>query len=103
MAKAVPKLMLNIYLFNWNIRKKEGEDAFEFDKIIIYGNLNADGTGSWYALFFDPYGNLIDPGDLFFGSGFFLTSLDDNVDEVKHGFRFIVGYKGTCVIPNSIK
>ena len=34
---------------------------------------------------------------------FFLTSLDDNVDEVKHGFRFIVGYKGTCVIPNSIK
>ena len=34
---------------------------------------------------------------------FFNTSLDDNVDEVKHGFRFIVGYKGTCVIPNSIK
>ena len=99
----MPKLLLSIYLFNWNIRKQEGEDAFEFDKIIIYGNLNADGTGSWYALFFDPYGNLIDPGDLFFGSGFFLTSLDDNVDEVKHGFRFIVGYKGTCVIPNSIK
>ena len=25
----------------------EGEDAFEFDKVAIYGNLNADGSGSW--------------------------------------------------------
>ena len=23
----------------------QGEDAFEFDKIAIYGNLNADGSG----------------------------------------------------------
>ena len=52
----------------------EGEEAFEFGKIAIYGNLNADGTGSWYALFFDSYGNLIDPGNLFFGSGFQYTT-----------------------------
>lgn len=61
----------------------EGEDAFEFDKIAIYGNLNADGSGSWYAIFFDSYGNLIDPGNLFFGSGFrYTTSADGGVHVV---------------------
>ena len=30
---------------------------------------------------------------------FFNTSLDDDVDEVKHGFRFIVGYQAACIIP----
>jgi len=33
--------------------------------------------------------------------GFFNTSLDDNVDEVKHGIRYIVGYKGACIIPQA--
>lgn len=61
----------------------QGEDAFEFDKIAIYGNLNADGSGSWYAIFFDSYGNLIDPGNLFFGSGFqYITSADGGVHVV---------------------
>ena len=32
---------------------------------------------------------------------FFNTSLDDDVDEVKHGFRFIVGYKAACIIPQA--
>lgn len=58
----------------------EGEDAFEFDKIVIYGNLNADGTGSWYALFFNAYDNLIDPGNLFFAAGCqYTTSADGSV------------------------
>ena len=55
----------------------EGEDAFEFDKVAIYGNLKADGTGSWYAFFFNEYGNLIDTGNLFFGSGCHYTATDD--------------------------
>ena len=32
---------------------------------------------------------------------FFNASLDDDVDEVKHGFRFIVGYKAACIIPQA--
>lgn len=58
----------------------EGEDAFEFDKISIYGKLNADGTGSWYALFFNAYDNLIDTGNLFFAAGcHYTTSADGGV------------------------
>ena len=30
------------------------------------------------------------------------TSLNDyHVDEVKHGIRYIVGYKGACIIPQA--
>lgn len=58
----------------------KGADAFEFGKIAIYGNLKAESTGSWYAIFFDAYGNLIDPGNLFFGANFqFTTSADGGV------------------------
>ena len=32
---------------------------------------------------------------------FFNTSLDDDVDEVKHDIRYIVGYKGACIIPQA--
>ena len=64
----------------------EGEDAFEFDKVAIYGNLNADGTGSWYAFFFNAYGNLIDTGNLFFGSGcHYTTTADGGVHIVLDG------------------
>ena len=64
----------------------EGEDAFEFDKVAIYGNLNADGSGSWYAFFFNEYGNLIDTGNLFFGSGcHYTTSADGGVHIVLDG------------------
>ena len=55
----------------------EGDDAFEFGKVIIYGNLRDDGTGMWYALFFNPYGNLIDTGNLFFGAGCQYTTTAD--------------------------
>lgn len=69
------------YEFNQHGTFGEGDAAFEFDKIIIYGNLNADRTGSWYAIFFDSFGNLIDPGNLFFGSGFqYTTSADGGVN-----------------------
>ena len=58
----------------------EGDDAFDFDKVIIYGNLRDDGTGTWFALFFNPYGNLIDTGDVFFGAGCqYTTNADGNV------------------------
>ena len=64
----------------------EGEDAFDFDKVAIYGNLNADGTGSWYAFFFNEYGNLIDTGNLFFGSGCqYTTTADGGVHVVLNG------------------
>lgn len=55
----------------------EGDAAFEFYKVALYGNLNADGTGTWYALFFNPYGNLIDTGGVFFGSGCQYTTTAD--------------------------
>ena len=58
----------------------EGDDAFEFEKVVIYGNLRADGTGSWYALFFNAYNNLIDTGNLFFGAGCqYATAADGSV------------------------
>ena len=70
----------------------EGEDAFEFDKIVIYGNLRDDGTGTWYALFFNPYGNLIDTGDLFFAAGCqYSTTADGNVHMELNGQSSITG------------
>ena len=32
---------------------------------------------------------------------FLNTSLDDHVDEVKHGVRYIVGYQAACMIPQA--
>jgi hypothetical protein len=32
---------------------------------------------------------------------FFLTSLDDDVNEVKRGVRYIVGYQAACIIPQA--
>jgi len=29
------------------------------------------------------------------------AAANDDVDEVKHGFRFIVGYKAACIIPQA--
>jgi hypothetical protein len=70
----------------------EGEDAFEFDKIVIYGNLRDDGTGTWYALFFNPYGNLIDTGDLFFAAGCqYSTTADGGVHMELNGQSSITG------------
>ena len=32
---------------------------------------------------------------------FFNTSLDDDVNEVKRGVRYIVGYQAACIIPQA--
>ena len=60
----------------------KGSDAFEFEKVAIYGNLRADGTGSWYALFFDAHNNLIDTGNLFFAAGCQYTTSAEGVVHV---------------------
>ena len=57
----------------------EGDDAFDFGKVAIYGNLNADGSGTWFALFFDSFNNLIDTGDLFFGAGCRYITTNDGI------------------------